>query len=340
MFRPRIIGHTDSYTGIDLGSSHVKLVRGESTAGTWRPTHAGVEPWGGGDAFGEELERRSAEALVRLLSRLGLSKRQIGRIAVATVGDEAQAQEVVLPRMSETDLRRALPFEVRKHFVIDGWDSPCLDLQVLGPAPAEQIRVLLVAASRTARDVPVRTLQRLGLEPEVVDLPGLANLNALLAHEETHDWKSGALGVLDLGDRHAELGVTHPSGGLLMRRFSVGVPAEEDAASLADYAAALSRQIRETTTYYRGRRRCEVSALRLAGGGALLAGLPEALAQNSGVSIRVLDPTSRWGEEGLSVSAPGQCLVTAFGLSHRWTPCISSISIPSTSADELRREHA
>ena len=313
-------------TGIDLGSSSVTLVRGEGSGADWRPTHAGVEEWAAGPPI--DRERLGSEALDRLLVRLGLTKRHLGRIAVALRAPEAQAREVFVPKMSEPDLRRALPFEARKHFFLDGVESACLDLQILGPAPAgavaveegettgEQLRLLLVASPRSARDLPIHTLEWLSLEPEVVDLPGLANLNALLQAEPQHDWSAGAVGLFDLGSQYAELSLTHPEGGLLIRRFEVPCPATSDPGSWADYASDLAQHLRETATYYRGRHRREVAALWLAGRGALLPDLPAALAEMWGVSVRVLDPLGRWDKEAWSGSGPR--LVTAFGLCCRW----------------------
>jgi type IV pilus assembly protein PilM len=310
-------------TGIDLGTSSVKVVRGEGKNRLERITHFGAEDWNPEGSADE----RAAGALSRLLAHLELGRGRLGEIAVAAGGEEASVREVLLPPLSEAELRRALPYEAKKHLFLENMASPLLDCQILGPGPASeedgspQIRVLMAAAPASARDFPMAVLSRVGLEPEVIDLDSLACLNALLAQNPFQDETVAALGLLDLGGRQAFLHITHSQGGVYSRSVGPGAPPGDGSDLIASYSQELSRRLRETITYYRGRFRQEVGTIHVAGGGALLPGVQDHLREAGAREIVLLDPF-----KGLAVAArqsaervsAGARFVTSVGLCRWW----------------------
>ncbi len=350
-----MLGPKGIRTGIDLGGATVKLVRGHGAPRLRRITHVGWEevqvdlPAGRAIPVGAAAPEavggagpagpatgpvrvggglpvdEAAEALRRLLRRLGLSRRKLGRVAVGLPGPAGSFREVELPELSEQDLRQALPFEARRHLDVDAMRSPILDAQVLGsgdPDPetgAPQLRILLAAAPRRDRDQVLEVLDRAGLEAEVVDLQPLAGLNAVLA--EHRPAPAEAIALLDIGARHAALHVSGPDGDLLSRTLAGGPPPEAAALALAAYAESVAGQVHETVTFYRGRYRRQVESIVLAGGGSLIVGLPEALQRNLEIPLTVLDPLT-----GLADSARGRqeadgrepLFLTACGLCRWW----------------------
>ncbi len=320
-----MFGPGKARTGIDIGTGSVKLVRGEGSASLERITHVGVEDWDPPGPAGDVA--RAAAALGRLLARLHLGGGHLGRIAVAVGGDDSSFREVILPSLSEVELRQALPFEAKKHLFLESMSSPVLDCQILGPAPpgedgGMQIRVLLAAAPASGRDFPLHVLARAGLEPEVVDLEPLAALNALLAVAGPEADSGKALGLLDLGGRHAVLHITGRDGGVVSRPVGPGAPAKNRAREdVASYAETIVERVRETLTFYRGRHRAEVAKLFLAGGGIVLPGLSDLLIEKAGLPAAVFDPLNGFapsgrGAEGVAVSGPR--FVTACGLCRWW----------------------
>jgi type IV pilus assembly protein PilM len=312
-------------TGIDLGTASVKLVRGEGSNRLERITHVGVEDWDPPGASGDVA--RAAGALSRLLARLNLGRGRLGRVAVA-IGEEASFREVVMPALTEPELRQALPFEAKRHLFLEGMTTPILDFQILGSAPpaedggGAQIRVLLAAGSTPQRDFALRVLGRVGLEPEVIDIEALAALNALHASLGGEDASDQVIGLLDVGSKRAALHIGSRGGGLLSRALGAGAPpVASNGEGLAAYVETLVDRLRETLTFYRGRHREEVDRLYLAGGGALLPGLPEGLADGVGLSISLLDPLKGLlvnGAGGESLAGLGPRFVTACGLSRWW----------------------
>ncbi len=318
-----LFGNNLARTGIDLGTTSVKLVRGTGWVRLERFTHAACEPW---DTTSEEDVERAARALRRILYRQGLSRNQIGRLAVSVGGQDASLREVVLPPLSEAELQQSLPFSARQHLDLEGMAQPVLAGQILGEAPPlpdggpPQTRALLVATPRVTRDFALAVLAANGLTPDVVDLDALAGLNTLLARPSLAASEDGAEALLDLGARRAARASSGRGGGVVPREVGPGAPETDDPDAVTAFADELARRVRETLVFYRGRFRREVAGVALGGGGAGLPGLPEALTERlADCAIRVLNPfadLSSWLEPEDGV-APCR-FVTACGLCRWW----------------------
>ena len=85
-------------TGIDLGSSCVKIVRGTGTTSLSEVTHVGFEPWEG-DGSEKDVEK-AAGALRDLLDRLHLNRTRLGRVAVSVGGGDTCLREVTMPPLT------------------------------------------------------------------------------------------------------------------------------------------------------------------------------------------------------------------------------------------------
>ncbi len=312
-------------TGIDLGTGSVKLVRGEGSPRLEEITHLGVEEWGPANV-GDDAARAAA-ALRKLLARLGLRRGRLGRIAVAVSGEQASVREVAMPTLTRSELRKALPFEARRHLTLDVIASPVLDFQVLGPAPAaeqgkaEQIRVLLAAASGIQREFCLKALDRAGLEPEVIDLEPLSQLNALFATPPTEKAAERAIGLLDIGERHCSLHIGREDGPMMTRVIGPGVGPTGSAGEGPEYAASLASAARETMMFYRARYHEETATVYTAGGGALASGLTDGIAAALQVPVVRFDPfhdLSMRVKKGKGLLSSGARFVTACGLCRWW----------------------
>jgi Tfp pilus assembly PilM family ATPase len=319
-----LIGPRMVRTGVDLGSESVKLLVGEGNGRLERILHAGIEPWDPPETRDDAA--RASGALGRLLKRLNLKRRQLGRIAVGINGIDSSLREICLPTLTEPELRRALPYEARKHLFIEGMADPALDCQILGEAPPSddgaepQIRVLLAAVPGSARAFPLTVLGRVGLEPEVVDLEPLALLNAVVSICGAQ-MNGGAICALDLGSRQAVMHLTARSGGVLSRPVGPGVPSSRDDDSMAGYADEIIERVRETATFYRGRHRLEVDRMLVGGGGAMLPGMIDRLCAATDRPVELLDPfktLTKTPDAALGVGDQAPRFATACGLCRWW----------------------
>jgi Tfp pilus assembly PilM family ATPase len=336
-------------TGIDLGSSSIKLVRGEGARSLDRVTHAAVESLDA-PGSGDPIER-VAGPLRRLMERMRLRRESLGRVAVAVWGEEASVREVMVPPLTSAEFRSGLPFLARKHLYVDGMSSPVFAGQILGPAPpsdddgSAQIRVIIAAAPSAVREFPLRVLAAAGIEPEVIDLEPLAGLNALMAEislkdqidaPETEGRKSAGrpfsraeltkregsdgvepaedrmgLALLDMGAGGTYLHMTGRRGGFMTRPVGPGAPSVDDSGQVRAYVDDLFEPIRETLTYYRGKMRKEIDAIFLGGGGALLPDIADRIREGTGIHASVLDP---FRGTGIIALAEAPRFVTACGL--------------------------
>lgn len=317
-----MLNRRSASTGIDVGTRSVKLVRVDEGPKGSRVTH-----WGHEEIFTEEADRSRAasQALNRLLSRLRLSRRSLGRVAVAIGSPDVILRQVNLPPLSEADLRRSLPFEARKHLPLENMPDAVLDFQVLGPAratngsDAEGVAVLLVAAPRKAKDELLRILNGAGIEPDVIDVEPLPALNALLATRGASDHPEQPMALMDLGGLSRTLAVALPDGEIYIRNLKVPerVLSEENDADVGD----LIRETGDTLRFLNVRRRDQsIGELHLCGGSSLSEWLKTKLSTALGVDVKAPDPFLGLELASSATPAPAEkvCMVSAVGLALWW----------------------
>jgi Tfp pilus assembly PilM family ATPase len=320
-----LFGKNTSRTGIDLGSSNVKLVHGTGSERLDKITHIGSQDIEFVDQ--DDREKVTAVALESLLSQLDLKKSSLGRIAVTAGCNNTAARDVVLPPLSEEELIQTLPFEAKKHLDLESIADPVFDVQLLGSIESEeddmpnQTRVLLAAAPRSHVDFTLGVLKRAGIEPEVVDLEMFAGLNELFSHQPAGVSKDIPVGLLDLAASYARLHITSRNGNLMSRVVGTGVPGLEDKELIETYMNGLVTQVRDTLMYYRGRFRREVGGLFVAGGGAYMPDIIEQLKTGLRRSVNTLDPLPGLADEAVGIAkckGDGARYVTACGLCRWW----------------------
>ncbi len=268
-------------TGIDLGTSSVKLVRGVGKDKLDRVTHVGSRDW---HSVSPELaSEKAAAALLELLSELGLKTGDLGRVITSVGGADTSVREATLPLMSPEEFRQALPFEGRKYLSLDNLDEPTIDGQiietVIGDGETQgSILALLAATSRTKRNFVLESMHKAGIQPEVVNVEPIAHLNSMLHFEapESHN-DDHAMALLDLGAKRANLMVSYRGSGLLSREIWHGDQPDGTADGEASYLRDIATRTLETLTFYRGRYRREVDTIYLTGGSALKKGRADEL---------------------------------------------------------------
>ena len=229
-------------------------------------------------------------------------------------------RQVVLPPLTEEELRRALPFEARKHLPLESLKEPCLDFQVVGDAPASDAagapgkEVILVASPRAHRDEVLRILDSVGIDPVAVGAEPLPAVNAVLDAYPL-EAGNGARVVLDLGAESSVLAAVAPTGDLYVRtmEFTCEGPADRSA---EDCARNLAFELEETFRFLAVRQRVrQVTRVHLCGGGTLIPGLKERIADILGTELVPVDPLANIRTEGTAPGAEDRVrLVSAVGL--------------------------
>jgi type IV pilus assembly protein PilM len=343
-----MLSRRGAMTGIDVGHQAIKLVRLENGGSEpLRLTHWGVEELPPASTVSARVQ---AEGLRRLLNRLHLRPRLLGRVAAAVGGQDVHLRQVALPRLSPEDLWKALPYEARKHLPLEGISYPYVDCQILNGVPrrdadAETQDVLLVATSREKRNRILETLLEVGIDPEVLDAQPLPAVNAILETypRESDGWRI----VLDVGADATTLAAVLPDGSfysrpleftgsaltqsleraldverpeaeIMKREATVG--SGEGGDVVRNHLRGLTSGVIETVRFLGVRKRqSPVSRIFLCGGGTLLAGLRDQLAAALHVPVEHPDP---FRELPASGPRPGSAevpwLVGALGLARWW----------------------
>ena len=306
-------------TGIDVGLRTAMLVRTESTGSEPLVTHWGIERFPESDGSAAA----TSEALSRLLKRLGLKPRDLGRVATAAGGTLAVVRQAGLPPLDLPDLKQALPYEARKHLPLDNIKKPGLECQVLPETALSEtdraegkLPVLLAALPQTERAYLLESLAGCGVEPDVMDIHPLPEVNAMLAAHTPSVTDPVALGVLSLTDRAQAVAVVYPGGELYTRTLEQnGNPTLSEAG-----IQHLIRQIGDTLRFLNTKNRTyPVREFFLCGWDAADEGLREIVATAIGVPMNLPAPF-----RGMRLQPPapepseGSLLAAAVGLSQWW----------------------
>jgi type IV pilus assembly protein PilM len=188
----RLLGREGATIGLDIGHSSVKGVHVEKSGSGFQLIKADIEPIA--DAQTEQGNQdRTVAAIETLISRLGVSG---DRVVTCVSGESVIVRPVPIPFLEKKqDLGLAVESEARDFIPFDMRDV-ILDYQrlrqvELPSGPGEE--VLVVAARRETVENHLRMLERARVEAGVVDVGGIALVNALLAGCELGEEETVAL---------------------------------------------------------------------------------------------------------------------------------------------------
>jgi type IV pilus assembly protein PilM len=305
--------------GLDIGSGYVKAAVID---------HSGPEPElvrvvclplaPDSIVEGEIMDPQAVVDTVRsVLESAGIPA---ARVVTAVGGRDVIVKKIQMDRMARDDAREVIRWEAEQYVPFD-MASVQLDFQILDPADdGLQMSVLLVAAKRDLVDQKMLLLEEAGLKPAGIDVDAFALHNAF--EYNYPEASEGLIAVINVGNEIATVIAQHdgvpvlsldiPFGSRRLRdelRRLHGFSTEEAelavqgrssraaevARALADryheFAAAVERAtafLTLDTVPSRG-----LSAVYLAGGGARVPGLDEALAERLRVRIEIANPLQR-----------------------------------------------
>jgi len=206
--------------GIDIGHDSVKVVEAEvgtrgliihSLGSAPTPPHSVSE--------GQVVSVEQVSSVVRdLVASAGVRTNQV--ITSAT-GHSVIVRTIRLPRMSEANLKRTIPWEAKKYFNFNPEDTvlECAVVDAPDAGRAAEMDVLLVAAPKALVDSRVATLEAAGLEPIVVDVGSLACLRALVPQRRGG---TNTMALVDLGGAYTEVTMAFNGRHAFQRTIPIG----------------------------------------------------------------------------------------------------------------------
>ena len=313
MRRPRLV-RSRRTAGLDVGTRVLKLVvvdhardepRLEAAVTRTLPASATTE----GEVVDPTLV---GDGIRELAGRAGIGSEQL---VISVGGRDVIVKLIRMDRMERTDVREVIGWEAGQH-VPFAMEDVQIDFQITDPgAGGRQMTVLLVAAKRELVERRLSLVKEAGLTPSVVDVDAFGLCNALEynypeAMDGTgalvsigHDATSVVLledGVpvltrdLTVGMRRLALELQRQEGltPLRARRALRGADETPAMASfVAERAAEIARGVERAASFLETRRIGErLGRVYLCGGGVVVPGLADALAERLEVETHVTSP--------------------------------------------------
>lgn len=284
-------------TGVDVGSSSVKIVRlahGRGASTLLGAVISEVEGAGKPDVSKDDMRLATIDAIAKAFAGLGIEPQKAGTIVSSVGGTNVSVKHVEFPRMTDKELSESATWESKKHIPFDasGADIACARLKRDEASSENSMHVLLTAAHEGTVDDHVALLVEVGVEPAIVDLTTLALLNEVYAEGLLN---GGAVGVLELGRSFAHLSV-YASKGLLLSR-SIPIADRDDS-----WLEHVVTEVRFSLAFYNNETgKKGIAAVYLSGGRALDETVRERFERELGVDVRLLDPLGSVTCSGIDV---------------------------------------
>lgn len=314
--------------GLDIGSSYIKVVQLKEKRGGYEleafdmmalPPELIVE--------GSIIDSlRLVEAIKDLLKKARIKAKN------CSIGIAGHASVIIrrisLPEMSEEELSESIKFEAEQYVPFDVEDV-AIDFQILGPKEEPgQMDVMLVAVKKDIITEYTSVVREAGLNPIVVDVNSFALGNMYEINYEIEPDRNVAL--VNIGASTLNLNVL--KGGIsvftrdsatgsnlhteaLQKEFNIGfeeaerlkmgeavegVTDEEAQSVIAAASEEIVNEIARSIDYFRSTMFHEdIHEVMLSGGGALIGGFAELLAERVGLEVRLAEPFK-------NISVPGK----------------------------------
>lgn len=186
--------------GIEIGNSNIKVVQGIRKRKELVLTHYGIEHTPKGAVRDGYIMDMDAvfNSLQSLIKRKGFTAKNT---AIIVQGTSIITRDVLMPPMSEKELRTILDYQKDEYFPIDVSDYQT-DFKVLNEVETEEgkkLNVLLVAAPNNIIESSMELIKRLNLKPKIIDIASNA-ISKIFASRSFgfHDENSSIM-VLDIG---------------------------------------------------------------------------------------------------------------------------------------------
>lgn len=344
--------------GLDIGCSGLKLVElSQGRRGRLRLERCALEPLPQGWIVDGSVERfdEVAQAMRRLVGKSGTRTRNV---AMALPAAAVITKRIALPAgMSEQELEVQVESEASRYIPFS-LDEVSLDFCVLGPCAgaAAQVEVLIAASRREKVQDRQGLAEAAGLKPMVIEIePNASRLAAARLIERLPDKGADAVVALfEVGSvttsmqilRNGELLYDRDQafGGFELTRRIAGrygyapqeaetrkrngsLPPDYGAQVLGPFVQSLNREVaRALQFFFSSTSHQRIDHILLAGGSAVLPGLAQSIARQSGFACSLANPFAGMdigrGARLPSVAAQAASHLTSCGLAlRRFAPC-------------------
>ena len=310
-----IIKKREPIVGLDIGASAIKLVQLDLAPSTPALKAFGSIPMPSDAVQGNSIKNpeRVADAIRTLWHE---SKCSCRAVSVALPGGSVFVKAITVPRLPWRDLREQVALEVAQFIPYDR-DAISIDFQVLRSINPESLEVLVVAAKNEILGGYLEAIERAGLTTMVVDVDCFALQNCFEYSEPEQLDKTTAL--IDIGARFSSLHIVREGrslriGDVLFGAQSVQVSERDAAALVSELAQQLSLLCSSEDE------EIKLDGIRLNGGGSVVPGVVEILADTVQIPVRQMTPhahisiPAEFNTELVESSAPFMAIAVGLAL--------------------------
>lgn len=331
--------------GLDIGSSYIKVVQLKEKKGGYE-----LEAFDMLQLPPELIVEGSIIDSLRLVESIkDLLKKAKIKAKNCVLGIAGHASVIIrripMPEMTEEELSESIKFEAEQYVPFDIEDVN-IDFQILGPMEDPgQMDVMLVAVKKDIINEYSSVVREAGLNPVCVDVNAFCIGNSYEINSEIDPDTSAAL--VNIGASTINLNIV--KGGIpvftrdssmgsnlhteaLQKEFSIefeaaerlkrgesieGVSAEDAHQIIQGASEELAGEIARSIDYYRSTAYMEdIHEVVLSGGGALVKGFPELLADTVGLEVRLAEPFK-------NITVPGKFDITYL----EEVSCIAAVAV-------------
>jgi len=305
--------------GVDIGSSSIKAVELQKKGNSFHLVNLGFENLSPDTVVdGQIMELNNVSNVITNI----FAEHQIktSRVAAGVSGHSVIVKNIVLPQMSEDELRESFSWHAEEHIPFDISDVN-LDYQVTSSS-ADALNVLLAACKSDKIANVKQAIQLAGKQPAVIDVDTFALQNC---YEVNYQPKPGEIvALLNIGAStmninimngtrsifardasvgggqytsllQKELGLTFEQAEAVKRGYPLpeGIEARPIQPIIETVSDILALEIRKTMDFYRATAEDSDEAIQkilIAGGSSKLPGLPDYLAKRFEIPVELFDP--------------------------------------------------
>ena len=305
--------------GVDIGSSSIKAVELQKKGNSFHLVNLGFENLSPDTVVdGQIMELNNVSNVITNI----FAEHQIKttRVAAGVSGHSVIVKNIVLPQMSEDELRESFSWHAEEHIPFDISDVN-LDYQVTSSS-ADALNVLLAACKSDKIANVKQAIQLAGKQPAVIDVDTFALQNC---YEVNYQPKPGEIvALLNIGAStmninimngtrsifardasvgggqytsllQKELGLTFEQAEAVKRGYPLpeGIEARPIQPIIETVSDILALEIRKTMDFYRATAEDSDEAIQkilIAGGSSKLPGLPDYLAKRFEIPVELFDP--------------------------------------------------
>jgi type IV pilus assembly protein PilM len=305
--------------GLDIGSSSIKAVELQRKGGNLELVNLGFENLQTDTVVdGQIMELNNVSNVIA--SIFGEHQIKTSKVAAGVSGHSVIVKNIVLPQMSEDELRESFSWHAEEHIPFDISDVN-LDYQVTGSS-ADALQVLMAACKSDKIANVKQAIQLAGKHPVVIDVDTFALQNC---YEMNYQPKAGeVVALLNIGASTMNINILNGTRSVFARDASVGGSQytsllQKEMGLTFEQAEAVKRgqalpegiesrpiqpiietvsdilalEIRKTMDFYRATAEESEEAIQkilVAGGSSKLPGLPEFLSKRFEIPVEMFDP--------------------------------------------------